>query len=400
MNQSFKTLSLAAILGVCFFAAARAQEGIRFNSQGEFKAVLAESQKTGKLIFMDCYTSWCAPCKWMEKNVFVNDSVAAFFNARFVNYKMDMEKGEGPVLNKRYGVKVYPTYLFLNGKGEVVHKATSRMEADAFMDQARKALDPKRSFTALEKKFNEGDRSNAVLLEYAIALQHFNRQKADSVAQLLIAQLQDKELLTEIGWKTIQQFTWSETERLGAWFLQHRDAYAKKFGEEPVKKMQERLTSSALYGLIRKKDSVAFFTRLAPWKQSSDQDLQRRAFQMEAEYYLTSGNIAGFVQLTNDALKGLMKDDDQGLSFIARRSSYMAGKDKLVLAQAYKMAKRAAEINPEEYSNQSTYAKASQEMGYKEEALKAAEKSYQLALKETSKIQGLAQKLIDEIKAM
>ncbi len=400
MNQSLKTLSLSAILSVCIFASAQAQEGIRFNSQGEFKAVLAESAKTGKLIFMDCYTSWCAPCKWMEKNVFVNDTVAAFYNARFVNYKMDMEKGEGPALNKRYGVKVYPTYLFLNGKGEVVHKATSRMEADKFMDEARKALDPKRSFTALEKKFNDGNRSNEVLLEYAIALQYFNRQKADSVGQLLIVQLKDGDLLTELGWRTIQQFTWSETDRLGAYFVQHRDAYAGKFGEEPVKKMHERLISSALYGLIRKKDSTAFFTRLAPWKQSPEQELQKKAFQLEAEYYLTSGNIAGFVKLTDSALEGPMKNDDMGLGFIARRSSYITGKNRQVLEQAYKMAKRAAEINPEEYSNQSTYAKACQDMGYKAEALKAAEKTYQLALKETSKIQGLAQKLLDEIKAM
>ena len=278
------------------------------------------------------------------------------------------------------------------------------MNDEHFMRQAlaeaRKALDPKRSFTALEKKFNDGNRSNEVLLEYAIALQHFNRQKADSVGQLLIAQLKDQDLLTETGWRTIQQFTWSETDRLGAYFVQHRDAYAQKFGEEPVKKMHERLISSALYGLIRKKDSTAFFTRLAPWKQSPEQELQKKAFQLEAEYYLTSGNIAGFVKLTDSALEGPMKNDDMGLSFIARRSSYIAGKNKPVLEQAYKMAKRAAEINPEEYSNQSTYAKACQDMGYKEEALKAAEKTYQLALKETSKIQGLAQKLLDEIKAM
>lgn len=400
MNQSLKTLSLSAILSVCIFATAQAQDGIRFNSQGEFKAVLAESERTGKLIFMDCYTSWCAPCKWMEKNVFINDTVAKFYNARFVNYKMDMEKGEGPALNKRYGVKVYPTYLFINGKGEVVHKATSRMEVAEFMEEAQKALDPKRSFAALEKKFTDGDRSNQLLLEYAVALGKFNREKGDSVSRLLIAQLKDNELLTETGWKTIQQFAWNESDRLGTFFLAHRKEYAAKYGEAPVQKLQDRLTTSTLYGLIRKKDSLAFFTRLAPWQQSPQKDLQKKALQMEADYYLGSGNIKGFVAVTNKGLADLWKNDDMTLSFIARRSQYEGGKNRAVLEQAYKLAKRAVEINPEEYGNQSTFAKVCQEMGYKEEALKAAEKSYQLALQETSKIQGLAQKLIDEIKKM
>lgn len=400
MNQPLKTLSLSAILSVCIFAFAQAQEGIRFNNQGAFEAVLAESEQSGKLVFMDCYTSWCAPCKWMEKNVFINDTVSALYNARFVNYKMDMEKGEGPALTKRYGVKVFPTYLFLNGKGEVVHKATSRMEVAEFIEEAEKALDPKRSFAALEKRFVNGDRSNELLLGYAVALGKFNREKGDSVSKLLITQLQEADMLTETGWKAMQHFARNEDDKLGKYLLQHRSGFVEKYGEAPVRKVQDRMTSSTLYGLMRRKDSAAFFNRLAAWQQSPERDLQKRALQLEADYYLGSGNVKGFVEVTNKGLAGLLKDDDAALSFIARRSQYESGKNRQVLEQSYKMAKRAVEIGPEEYSNQSTFAKVCQEMGYKEEALKAAEKSYQLALQETSKIQGLAQKLINEIKAM
>ena len=399
MNQSLKTLSLSAILSVCVFATVQAQEGIRFNSQGEFKAVLAESAKTGKLIFMDCYTSWCAPCKWMEKNVFVNDTVAAFYNARFVNYKMDMEKGEGPALNKRYGVKVYPTYLFLNGKGEVVHKATSRMEADKFMDEARKALDPKRSFTALEKKFNDGNRSNEVLLEYAIALQHFNRQKADSVGQLLIAQLKDQDLLTETGWRTIQQFTWSETDRLGAYLCSTAMPTPKNSGgasEENARKTDFVRTvrpdpEKGLHGILYTAGALETVAGAGAAEEGfsarggvlPDQREHRRLCE-------------------TDRQRPGRPDEERrhGAQLHSPEKQLHRRQKQPVLEQAYKMAKRAAEINPEEYSNQSTYAKACQDMGYKEEALKAAEKTYQLALKETSKIQGLAQKLLDEIKAM
>ena len=49
---------------------------------------------------MDCYNSWCGPCKMLAKEVFTDPDVAAFFNEKFVNAKVDMEKGEGPALKK------------------------------------------------------------------------------------------------------------------------------------------------------------------------------------------------------------------------------------------------------------------------------------------------------------
>ena len=41
---------------------------------------------------------------------------------------MDMEKGEGVELAKKYNVKAYPTYLFINGDGEVVHRVLGYVE--------------------------------------------------------------------------------------------------------------------------------------------------------------------------------------------------------------------------------------------------------------------------------
>ncbi len=37
---------------------------IKFINNSMDKA-LAEAQKTDKLIFIDAYTTWCGPCKWM-----------------------------------------------------------------------------------------------------------------------------------------------------------------------------------------------------------------------------------------------------------------------------------------------------------------------------------------------
>lgn len=80
--------------------------GIDFQSMEWKKALkIAKSQK--RLIFVDCYTSWCGPCKLLAKNVFTQDSVADYFNRNFVCLKMDMEK-EGKELATEYAVNTYP----------------------------------------------------------------------------------------------------------------------------------------------------------------------------------------------------------------------------------------------------------------------------------------------------
>jgi len=97
-------------------------KGIQF-FEGTWKEALKESKKTGKPIFMDAYTSWCGPCKMMAKRVFTNENVGNFYNENFINIKMDMEKGEGPVLAKKYGVTAYPTLFFINADGAQIGKS-------------------------------------------------------------------------------------------------------------------------------------------------------------------------------------------------------------------------------------------------------------------------------------
>jgi uncharacterized protein YyaL (SSP411 family) len=74
--------------------------------------VLKKSEKENKIIFLDAYTSLCSPCKRMEKEVFTNDTVGKFYNDNFINFRMDMEKGDGIEISKKYNVEFYPSFLF------------------------------------------------------------------------------------------------------------------------------------------------------------------------------------------------------------------------------------------------------------------------------------------------
>ena len=94
-----------------------AEDGIQF-SHGTWKEILSQAKKENKLVFIDVYTSWCGPCKKMVAEVFQRKEIGTLFNASFVNYKIDAEKGEGIEIAKKFGVRSFPTYLFVNGDGD------------------------------------------------------------------------------------------------------------------------------------------------------------------------------------------------------------------------------------------------------------------------------------------
>ena len=79
-----------------------------------FENIKKEAKKSDKIIFIDCYTTWCGPCKWMDKNVFTNDSVADFYNKNFINAKFNMESDSGKIVWSSYTINSYPTFLYID----------------------------------------------------------------------------------------------------------------------------------------------------------------------------------------------------------------------------------------------------------------------------------------------
>lgn len=98
-----------------------------------FKKALNKAKKENKLLFIDCYTTWCGPCKKMAEEVFTVTVVKQYFDKNFINLKIDMEKGEGVELAKQFKIKGFPTFLLVNGDGEIVFTSVGSMDAEEFL---------------------------------------------------------------------------------------------------------------------------------------------------------------------------------------------------------------------------------------------------------------------------
>lgn len=115
------------------------EKGIQFE-QATWNEVLALAKKENKLIFVDVYATWCAPCKAMKRKTFSDEKVGIFFNDKFINVAVDGEKPEGSELAKKFGVRAYPTVLIINSDGELVSGAEGFQSPDQLMSFGKNVL--------------------------------------------------------------------------------------------------------------------------------------------------------------------------------------------------------------------------------------------------------------------
>lgn len=139
------------------------EEGIKFD-QSNFKDLLAKAKKEKKLVFIDAYAVWCGPCKMMDKNVFTQKTVGDYFNKNFVSSRIDMEKGEGREIAQKFSVRSYPTFLFLNGDGDLVSQNYGYMEPSLFLSMAQDVNAVNSKEGSSKERFAKGEKSPEFLI--------------------------------------------------------------------------------------------------------------------------------------------------------------------------------------------------------------------------------------------
>ena len=209
------------------------QEGTKFREL-TFKEALAAAKKEGKLVFVDCYTSWCEPCRDMAEKVFPQKEAGDYFNPRFVCVKYDMEKGEGEELAKRFEVRAYPTFLIVRPDGTAQHKIVGGSDLKAFIAQVEEGLDEKKNLLFLNEAYERGGMDTHQLMAYYSALTKAEEERADQVRSELWKKLTEQEKTTAEYWSLIA----NETSQPGTpefdFMLGHLAELRQNVGREQV----------------------------------------------------------------------------------------------------------------------------------------------------------------------
>lgn len=131
-------------------------------------AARAKAAVENKLIFADCSTSWCVPCKHMEAKVFTLDSVADYFNTSFINIRLDMDQPAVKAAAKPYDIGAFPSYLLVDKDGRLVFKMAGAMPANEFMAKMRAGANPANEVATMNARYAAGERGNTFMRDYIL----------------------------------------------------------------------------------------------------------------------------------------------------------------------------------------------------------------------------------------
>lgn len=224
-----------------------------------FREALEKAKAEGKMVFVDCYTTWCGPCKMMAEEVLPLPEVGEYLNARFVCLQIDMERGEGPDLAKEYAVDAYPTFLLVNADGTLKNRHVGAVPSGADFVARVKMLAGESPTARMDSLYAGGLRMTSFLLSYLQVLDAAgNTEQAQRVVAELMPTLNDALKTYQAYWFIYESSTLtpagSENE---AYLLSHVDAFRKGVGEAAVNRRVYGILENRLEDIVRGRNRAA-----------------------------------------------------------------------------------------------------------------------------------------------
>jgi len=238
---------------LCLPVLGRAQAGtsgpVKFVVGLSWEQVQAKAKAENKYIFLDCFATWCAPCKKMDRETYQNDTVAEYVNEGFVSAKVQMDTTKSDDvevmrwyedarrLRDRCNVNSYPTFLFFAPDGKVVGKSIGYEDAASFLALAKGIGDPENQYYTLLEKFRSGNLGFEEMKRLVFVARSLNEHKiADSAARGYlngyIYGLSNSKIFLDSNLQFINLFMQSSKEKGFALFYNNRKMVDSILGRE------------------------------------------------------------------------------------------------------------------------------------------------------------------------
>ena len=208
--------------------------GISFN-HNSWSEILEEAKTQDKLIFVDCYTTWCGPCKMMSKTVFTDQEVGEYFNQQYVNVKLDMEKEPGISLKAKFGINAYPTLLIIDADENIVHKLVGAMPKAEFLSFAKEA-NGTHSLSAFHKRYQEKGVSDAdFVFEYIKKLETAGEKSIlTNVVERYFKKINKNALVEKQNWDVLNKYVHNIDHEAFQYLLSNKKKFVDAYGEKAI----------------------------------------------------------------------------------------------------------------------------------------------------------------------
>lgn len=321
-------------------------------AQTNFQEVaMEEALKMAKMenkpVFLDCYTSWCGPCKMMANEVFTLKEAGDYFNKNYVCVKLDMEKGEGPDIAKRYGVNAYPTFLVVSTEGKLITKVVGAMPLEELIENVECGINAN-SIAEYDALYKAGKLELTEQMTYWKLLAMTGEEgKAQNIGSEIWKKLSEREKLNPVYWPLMQSRATSlESEEL-KFVCDNRAYFEQEIGKEKVGDLIYNSFMSELKLMIVYQLPQAKYAKLPKIRELlQNSDIPRKETLLKiTELAAARGEYdeAAFLDRLESGLE-LLNDSEKGTVFEGAKLFISPFKNRAYTQKLGELALRAREM--------------------------------------------------------
>jgi thiol-disulfide isomerase/thioredoxin len=115
-----------------------------------FDAASKQAAQSGKVVLVDFYTTWCGPCKMLDKNTWTDADVIKLLEQKTVALRIDAEKETK--LAERYKIEAYPSVLLIKPDGTELDRLVGYRDPKTFIADFTATLSGKDSLARAQEK--------------------------------------------------------------------------------------------------------------------------------------------------------------------------------------------------------------------------------------------------------
>lgn len=206
--KRFSFLILFLIPLILFSQEDTSSKGIKWTTGLSWEEMKQKAKAENKYIFVDCFATWCVPCKAMDKDVYTNDTVAQLVNEKFISVKVQMDKTENdPAFIKKwyytasgikshYNVNAFPTFLFFSPDGIPLHKGVGYKSTGQFISLVHDMFSPDKQYYSVLRSFKPGTMDTADMKGLARSFINSDKVLAGRIAVDYLSRIDSSELTT------------------------------------------------------------------------------------------------------------------------------------------------------------------------------------------------------------
>jgi thiol-disulfide isomerase/thioredoxin len=328
-----------------------------------------------KLLIIDFYTTWCVPCKALDKKIFQNDSIAGAIGKNFVVLKYDAEKDAVHNLSLKHHIASYPTTMVLQTDGRVIRKMYgSGGDGDLvihYQELLQESLRLNRNGTVLS-----GIAPTIDTNLYPVFYKNYVR----GIANIKPADLPDfwktvTDLKAELSFDILAYFG-RAPKKVVDYFLQNKAVYETLYGKADVKFVLNNLIGEAFSAAVRTKTPAAYTAakKLAATHLSAG-EAARYETAYELDMQVALGNWSQAADLVEKQLQ-LQTISGNGVNAFCW-TVFETCSDSTVIGRAIRMMKNLTDREPQ-FATLDTYARLLAKQGDKERARTAMKQAIEL----------------------